>query len=320
MRNRRVLIVDSEDGYGGGSVYLKRYKKWLTEKGIDCSYISIERGLSGYLKSLCIILRSWFKDDIEVRGTIPIDIAVLAAARRSVGYVQSPADYWSDKSRLIFKLACMAGMTEVRCVSETTFASIDKLYRINNCKIEYAKIEASSDTGALCKRPGKDIVFVVLDQGNPDKGYYRHLAIVREATKISKTRVEIYGKEYGEAYKAITETHVNGFVEAPFCEARNRYPECRLIYLGCSRYEGLHMAVVDSAGTRIPSILSDIPAHRELERICDSSLLISQERKTDITLIKRIVEDESVYMEQRRKCRMLADRFHELSERVLVAR
>lgn len=314
------MIVDGEDGYGGGSLYLKRYRQWLTVKGVDCSYASLIRNLSGYWRCACIVIRSWVKDDIDVRGTIPIDIAILAAARRSVGYVQSPAEFWSKKSRIAVRLACMARMIEVRCVSMTTFESVDRLYRLNSCKIEYAKIGGSSDSETVFTRADAQIVFIVLDQGNPNKGYYRHIEIVREATRIAKTRVEIYGRDHGYAYKEISETNVNGFVEVPFCQARDRFSGCKLIYLGCSRYEGLHMAVVDSARVGIPSILSDIPAHRELERICESELMISQGLKTDIALINTVAGEESMYNEQIRRCRRLADKFHDLSEKVLIAR
>ena len=87
-------------------------------------------------------------------------------------------------------------------------------------------------------------------------------------------------------------------------------------YLGCSEFEGLHMAVVDGARVGIPSILSDIPAHRELERICGSDLLISSGIENDKVLVKRLTEDEQMYEEAVRRHHRLANRFHHLSERL----
>ena len=317
MKDSRVVIIDSEDGYGGGSVYLKRYRRWLEKKKVDCSYRPISRGLPGLWKAICLVVRSWVRDDIVVMGTVPVDIILLMAAKRSVGYIQSPAEYWSSKSRLALRLACMAEMMEIRCVSETTATSVGKVCSSARTKIEYAKIEGYSCAHITQDRRDKYIVFIVLDQGNPRKGYHRHLEIVREATRISDTRVELYGRYYGEGFRDITSTTVNGYVEDPFCHAKERYEDCRVVYLGCSEFEGLHMAVVDGARVGIPSILSDIPAHRELERICGSPLLISGGIKRDLFLVKEIAENEKVYIEEVKRYRELADRFHQLTKEVI---
>ena len=318
MKGSRLVIIDSEDGYGGGSVYLKRYRRWLEKKEVDCSYRPISRDLSGLWNAICLVVRSWVGNDIVVMGTVPVDIILLMAAKRSVGYIQSPAEYWSGKSRLALRVACMAEMMEIRCVSETTATSVDKVCSSGRTRIEYAKIEKSSYTHMALNRRDKHIVFVVLDQGNPRKGYHRHLDIVREATRITSTRVELYGRHYGEGFRDITSTTVNGYVEDPFCHAKERYKDCRVVYLGCSEFEGLHMAVVDGARVGIPSILSDIPAHRELERICGSPLLISAGIKRDLILVKKIAENEKMYIEEVKRYRELADRFHQLTKEVMV--
>ena len=320
MKGLKVVIVDSEDGYGGGSVYLKRYKRWLEKKKVYCSYRQISRDLSGLWEAICLVMRSWIRDDIEVKGTVPIDIILLMAAKRSVGYVQSPPEYWSDKSRLALRLACMAEMIEIRCVSETTAASVDKICKSRGRRIEYAKIDKSTCRHVLLRGQDKHIVFIVLDQGNPKKGYHRHLEIVREAAKVSSTRVELYGRRYGEGFREITCTTFNGYVEDPFCHAKERYKDCRIVYLGCSEFEGLHMAVVDGARVGIPSILSDIPAHRELERICGSPLLISGGGEKDMCLVKEMTENEKMYIEEVERHRELADKFHALTKDVIVFR
>ena len=191
MKEREVVIVDSEDGCRGGSIYLKRYRRWLQKQNIKCSYRHIKRDLGGVYEAMCLVVRSWIRDDIEVRGTVPADIILLMAAKRSVGYIQSPAEYWSDRSRLVLRLGCITKAFEIRCVSETTAASIGRICRFRNTRIEYAKIEGSSYGDKSVKKHDGAIVFIVIDQGSPEKGYHRHLEIVKAATKHSRTRVEI---------------------------------------------------------------------------------------------------------------------------------
>ena len=64
MKRREVVIVDSENGYGGGSIYLKRYRRWLENKGVACSYRRIRRGASGLWLAICLVVRCWIRDDI----------------------------------------------------------------------------------------------------------------------------------------------------------------------------------------------------------------------------------------------------------------
>ena len=68
------------------------------------------------------------------------------------------------------------------------------------------------------------------------------------------------------------------------------------------------MAVVEAASCGIPSILSDIPAHRELEQIAGYNLLIGRDVLDDISRIRAII-DKGNYREMAVRCAQLAKNF-----------
>lgn len=305
-----IVWIDSEDGTRGGSIYLKRFHDYMLVNGIQSRYISI-RGVRERVK---LILISWMSQ-CEVRATVPQEIPTLVLCRRKCGYIQSPVEEWSVLSRigLWILMSVSGGGCKFVCVSRTTRRSA-KEFGCSVLNVEYAKLnrlQMGSD-GRKGVTDGKGLVFVVMDNELVDKGYLRHLSITDDLATDNRVIVEVYGKKSGSGYTSKGETVYNGFKENPFQDAKAKNVGKKIFYLGCSRFEGLHMAVVEAAIAGIPSILSDIPAHRELEEIAGSGLVIGADVNENISMLKRIIQEEE-YNKEVRRCKDLAERFSRLA-------
>ncbi len=303
-----ILWIDSENGRRGGSVYLKRCHGQLQKNGQESKYLMI-KSMSDRLR---VIMASWLRGN-EVRGTLPRELAVLFFCRKASGYIQSPIEEWSLLSRKVTGLLLRFSGMRCACVSRTTQQSAVKCGAKRVC-IEYARIDGTSvEAGRNEWTTGSsEIVFVVMDNGLIDKGYLRHMSIIEEIGNEYEVRVEAYGMETGRVYKQIGKNRNNGFIRDPFEHARVNNREKYMFYLGCSRYEGLHMAVVEAAVAGIPSILSDIPAHRELEEIAGKPLAIGRGVNDNICMIRKLVKGGR-YASEVEKCESLARRFSLLS-------
>lgn len=299
-----VVWIDSEDGTRGGSVYLKRYHQSLIKEGELSRYIctgSIRRKIN-------VILGSWWSGD-EIRGTVPREIPTLIWCRRKRGYVQSPPEEWSVCSRIAMKVFLRTSGSSAACVSTTTRESAKK-QGFGRLDVEYARIDnmGSLRSTKMSEKVDRSVVFVVMDNGLIDKGYLRHLSIIDSMSCSHNVIVEIYGSGKRLSYNSRSKMRYNGFKENPFEDVSERNAGDYIFYLGCSRYEGLHMAVVEAAMAGIPSILSDIQAHRELQEISGERLLLGKCAKDNIEMLKEIVDVRSYELE-RDRCGQLSDRF-----------
>ena len=68
------------------------------------------------------------------------------------------------------------------------------------------------------------------------------------------------------------------------------------------------MAVVEAAIAGIPSILSDIPAHRELEEVAAWPLWIGGDVNENIVMVRKLIQKDEYFREVRR-CECLANNF-----------
>lgn len=284
---------------------------FLVRRDIQSKYIYID----SIKKKLGVVITSWIKG-YEVRGTIPREALTLLLCRKCVGVIQSPAEEWSRCSRMVGRLLLMGLNKRAICVSETTKISASRIASISRLQVEYAKLAETSEVVGLSQqvRDARKIVFIVMDGCLVDKGYLRHLSIVEEAiSSWQSVVVEAYGKRCGCIFSSLTETTYNGFVEDPFGDAMKKHKSAQFFYLGCSRYEGLHMAVVEAAQHGIPSILSDIAAHRELQMIGGVSLLIGKELKDDMKAVER-AGDPDWYEWEVKKSLRLARKFRQMGQ------
>ena len=299
-----ILWIDSEDGTRGGSIYLRRNNEKAQKDGVDSTFVRTD----GIFKKIRVVLASW-RSKCEVRGTVPRELPTLLFCRRKCGYIQSPAEEWSLMSRLAMRLYIRGAAGKAACVSKTTRDSAKK-EGYGMLPIEYAKIPLGNSLKKtiINEAVSKRIIFVVMDNGLIDKGYLRHMSILEEIGSTYEIVVEVYGKGNRKKYTSRGKVKRNEFSDDPFNEAKDRYENSTIFYLGCSRFEGLHMAVVEAASCGIPSILSDIPAHRELEQIAGYDLLIGSDVLDDISSIRAII-DKGNYGEIAERCAQFAKNF-----------
>lgn len=300
--------MDSEDGSRGGSIYLRRNHEKAIRDGKESCFVLT----NSIVKKLGVILESWMHG-YEVRGTVPRDLATLVFCRRRCGYIQSPPEEWSLVSRIAMKLYTKLAGGKAACVSETTRNSA-KEEGYGMVPIEYANVAFGIEE----RERGREketrnvldnrIIFVIMDNGLIDKGYLRHMSILEEIGCTNEIVVEVYGKENKQEYTGRGRVNYNGFSNSPFEDAKKRYGENVILYLGCSRFEGLHMAAVEAALCEIPSILSNIPAHRELERIAGYKLFIGNDVVEDVQLIRGVI-DRGNYRSEAERCVQLARNF-----------
>lgn len=305
-----IVWIDSEDGTRGGSVYLKGCHQDELEKGKESTYIRTDT----LIMKIRVILRSWFSG-YEIRGTVPREIPTLIWCRRKRGYLQSPAEEWSMLSKVAMRVFLWTSGNAATCVSRTTRESA-KSQGFGILGVSYAKIDNRERVSSIKEKIEKEkkkrrVVFIVMDNGLIDKGYLRHLSIIDAIGCRHNVKVEVYGAGKRVSYRGGNEVHYNGYKMNPFEDAWKRNFGDLLFYLGCSRYEGLHMAVVEAAMMGIPSILSDIPAHRELQTIAREQLLLGKCVSQDIELLEKILDQESYALELKR-CKQLADRFADI--------
>ena len=305
-----IIWIDNEDGTRGGSIYLRRYHSYILSKGIESRYVSV-RGLGERVR---LIFMSWI-GECEVRATVPQMIPTMMLCKKKRGYIQSPIEEWSWLSRvgLWILMRVSRGSCKFVCVSRTTQRSA-KSFGCSVMNIEYAKLDSLSNVSGAEKEVTnrKELVLIVMDNELVDKGYLRHLAITDAVATSNRVIVEVYGKKSGSGYTNKGATVYNGYKENPFQEAKAKHVGKMIVYLGCSRFEGLHMAVIEAAIAGIPSILSDIPAHRELEEITGSCLVIGGDVTENISMLKRIIQEEA-YDNEVRRCKDLAKRFIRLA-------
>ena len=301
-----LVWMDTEDGTRGGSVYLKRKHYSAQAEGKRSEYIRVDT----IDKRLSVILRSWLSD-CEVRGTVPREIPTLMLCKRKRGYIQSPPSEWSRLSRVAMRVLLKSFGATAACVSNTTRIAAREV-GIGIADVEYAKIGSRDSRGLtrLSRRMERNrrVTFVVMDSGLVDKGYLRHLSIIDAIASSHEINIEAYGPKKGVCYDIRGGTHSNGFRENPFEDSIEKNAEDYIFYLGCSRYEGLHMAVVEGGHYGIPSILSDIPAHRELELISGNKLLIGKMVLDNIQMVRQMLNEES-YRHQMKVYEQLATRF-----------
>lgn len=299
-----IVWIDSEDGTRGGSIYLKRGHQAALGKGELSTYKRID----SIGRRIGVILSSWYSGG-EIRGTVPREIPTLIWCRHKRGYIQSPPEQWSMISRIAMKVFLRIGGSTAACVSVTTRDSAERL-GLGSLAVEYVRLDTHQDNRCTLRTDKEDrkTVFIVMDNGSIDKGYLRHLSIIDAIGCRHRVSVEVYGAGERMSYGCESNVRYNGFRTRPFEDAKRKNYGDYLFYLGCSRYEGLHMAVVEAAMFGIPSVLSDIPAHRELQDIAGERLIMGKCAADSIKMLESILSEGS-YALKSAQCSQLANKF-----------
>ena len=320
---KNIVVADMSKEWRGGSLYAKRLHEILgTMRGINTTFVKkTDESGEFFLDVLRLVCQSWIRDKVAI-GTAPEALALAAVCRKSVLMIQSPISEWSWVSRLVFVIVNRLRGPEYICVSQTTQGCLEKGARRKSIVV-YADIP---DVGYRPPRTQNQreagIAMAIMNRGYIDKGFLASAGLVSHMSRKAKVVVDIYGSmsiDWRTVGSNVYGVRKAGFCKNPwenFWEFRN---SMKMVYLGISSYEGLHMAVVEAACLGIPTLMSDIKAHRELEEIAECDLLIGGCQRDYELLLDRLVFEDGLYDKMSISSRQLYERFSELSGRSLLA-
>lgn len=300
-RRKKVAWIDGEAGFRGGSKYQVYYHNWLKSKGICSRYMNQRSGSGLTVEKLRLIASTYLGQ--ELRGTIPRELPILLLCKRRLCFVQSPAEEWSWLSQLGLKVIARVAPSSLVAVSRSAAASVRRITGLKEVRVEYAKVPREIDKPIGHIECG-EVIVIIMDGGDVDKGALRHKNLISEIGKKVRVTAEIYGKGGSIRLDTLCSCKYNGYVKDPFRDARERHPGKALVFLGCSRYEGLHMAIIEAGKEYIPSIMSNIPAHREIQEICGEKLLIGNTLDDDLRNLEMTIEARNYERYARRYRRM----------------
>ena len=311
----KIVWLDGEDGQRGGSIYIRRMNQWLNQRGVDSNVRELGKGYKKWMRLIRICAESWLRG-YEIRATAPSFSVVGLIARKSKLYIQTPVEEWSDRSIVLTRLVKAVKRCCFVCVSATTSQSAVEHLHCDSPRVSYARLayaRHSSCDRDLENNSSDRVVCIVLDAGNVEKGFLRHQWLIRRARQSKEVIVESFGKE-SDAYSNLECVYSNGFIDDPMGYTRRKYPLEKIFYLGCSDYEGLHMAVIEAAVNGIPSILTDIAAHRELKQLCGSQLSLYSDARSLFGGWMNLVNDKKSYRQALEDCKRLAEVFEEFQK------
>jgi hypothetical protein len=313
----QTVIIDQSASSGrGGSIYLERACKYMKERGSSCIMLRRRDGRIRFLLfTLRYIAAGWIHGH-EIRGNGPWILVVALVARKTSVYVGSPIHQWSKRSRQLLRITCRLRKIRFLAASKYVRAEILEYVEGSEIYVSYAKIESSSNEESYPVMNDARIVMVVMAPGDNSKGWMRSIAIIKGLVHLNPI-VVVYGKNEKEELSLLEgqDIRVRGFREEPFEDLVKKFPGQMHFYIGMSEYEGLHMAVVEAGLRRIPSILSNIPAHKELEDMGQERLLIEDTTDGAIRAIERASADTVKYRKMADRYSRMANRFIGISNR-----
>ena len=311
----RIIILDpSTSPSRGGSVYLERVYRYMKECGRNCVIVRKRDGrLRFFVSTIWYVLTSWVSSD-EIRGNGPWVLGIAMVAKKSSVYVGSPVHQWSKRSRQLLAWTCRLRKISFLAASRYVKAEILKYTKDSDVYVSYAKIQDSGIRKRYIQKRDSQIVLVVMAAGDQSKGWMRSVAIIQGLRHLSP-KVVVYGKQREEDMALLEGVEVvkKGFRDQPFRDLVKEFPSQMHFYIGMSIYEGLHMAVVEAGLEGVPSILSNIPAHRELEEIGGGALLIEDTPVSAISTLIKITRDVTLYRELTQTYNRMAVKFLEIA-------
>lgn len=309
-----VIISQSKSTYRGGTVYLEREYMFISERGIDCRVVRMQEGrFSFFLQTFWYVATSWIWNH-EIRGNGPWILGLALVAKKSSVYIGSPVHQWSKKSRWLLRVTSKLRNIRLIAASKYVRDEVIAYVREPDIYVSYAKIKISNEVQSCEVSKNSRVVLIVMAPGDKSKGWIKAVRIVRGMRHL-KPIVAVYGRYEQEDIDMLKglEVDARGIRSRPFDDLVRRFPGEMHIYIGMSEYEGLHMAVVEAGLQCVPSILSDIPAHRELEDIGRKDLLIVKTTDVAIETLISVTSNVWSYKEQARRYSQMAHRFVELA-------
>ena len=320
LSSKKTVIVDLERGRRGGSVYVTRLAKWLTLRGVPVTLSRVSLSTISGLRSLFFLLILNWSGRVVLRGTLPAFSPVALFVREAYLYVGSPVDRWSNSSRLFLLLLSLHPGLKVVAASKYTKQLVESNSLFRGVEVSYAKICSPVGADFASKSAELDmgsVAFAVLGLGDLTKGARQRVEFFLQIKSQFEVLIDVYGGgsslEELEVYAECSRLSIHGFIEDPFRHFHKKHLDKPSFYLGFSLYEGLHMAVVDAARYGIPSILSDISAHRELEDLAGSSLLICQSSQDAVAVLGSATVSRSSFVAAQSAALNMANHFAELA-------
>lgn len=273
----KELWVDYENGKRGGSEYIRRRVDWIARRGGNAE-IKLVSGSIGkkVAETVRLVMGTWHRD-YDLCGTAPAVFIAALFARKSWIYIQSPTNEWSRLSRLGLWLLSYWNSCKMVAVSDSVIQSIESGFTRGRCLKSYAKFtECCSDVDMELELPLGRVAVAILFPRDYEKGHIESLALLHEISRNYELEIELYGKTLNNVYEyeALGVVSNNGYIEKPLRHFCSKHRGKRMYYVGLSHYEGMPLSVLEAAQLGIPSIVSGIPAHLELERITNCRMRI----------------------------------------------
>lgn len=312
-------FFDSSKVRRGGQVYIEKLAASLGQNGRHCTLIVCNgKERLGFLLYYLTLARYLFLEKTWLVGTAPSFLPIFVLSRYAVILIQSPIEEWSFQSRLLFRIAMKKKRRVVVCVSDYVKRGCGPKRAEENLVV-YAQMEKDrvySCSKEKTVRRGRQVYLALMNARAFDKGYLSAISLISHTCGFIELLVDVYGetKEDLSELEELCRCEVHGFVEEPFRDFAARRKGSKKAYLGLSHYEGLHMAVVEAALYGIPAILSDIPAHRELERLAGQQLMIGSRPRELVSKLRMLAEDDEYYESRVDLYRHMGNRFRRESE------
>ena len=294
---------------------MERLVDSLKRNGHICKlYMRSGKEVVGLSRIIVEIVRCILGNKACLVGTAPSFLPLFLLARNPILLIQSPVGEWSWKSRILLRLARKKRRKVMICVSEYVQDEAS-LNREESTLVVYAQLAAEGERNIpemADYKIGKRIALVMMNPREFEKGYLSSIRLIERACKDFDLVVDVYGDSGEELVEIRDYCHLelHGFTVDPFSDFDSRRRGWKRIYLGMSHFEGLHMAVVEAARKGIPSILSDIPPHRELERmVAGAEMMVGSTGSEYFSYLAKMAEDDKYYEEMVKVYRQLGEEF-----------
>ena len=294
------VFIDVSKIRRGGQVYMERLASSLKKEGRICE-LAMRSGQEnmGLVEVVIYVLRCIVRSRCWLVGTAPSFLPVFLVARRSILLIQSPVDEWSWKARTLLKLARKKKGRLVICVSDYVKKQVDSRGHKSSLVV-YAQMAAERNcqiSSPIAFKNRRQVALAMMNPREFNKGYLCSVVLIESLCREVELVVDVYSESVDELVeiKDCCHLELHGYAEDPFEDFALRRKGMKRVYLGMSHFEGLHMAVVEAARKGIPSILSDIPAHRELEKLVGEKIMIGGTQQEYAELMRMIVESDDYY-------------------------
>ncbi|MDE5591401.1 MAG: glycosyltransferase, partial [Helicobacter sp.] len=211
---------------------------------------------------------------------------------------------------------CLQGARAVVCNSKASLKDVQSNFGVLPSKtillynpIHFPVINYQEEEIEGCSSK-KEIFCLAIGRLHPQKNYLT----LFEAFKNLPTSIKLYvlgeGDQREELESYCRRSKIANIVLLGFREDVSLFFKKADIFIHASTYEGLPNAVLEAASFGIPSIVSDIPVHREIFGEGEGALFFDPANVQGICdNIQTLIHDDSLYVTLRRQSAKIAKKF-----------